>query len=134
MITLVKIDGKVYDAAVTGIEETFNVVEGSNSGNSLYRSREIRDLQGIKIGHNITFAPDNDPEAFDSLCTYLFGTLREFVTLEVVHGQTVISYEAAYNTASRRVAYINDDTNTVGWTELTVSFRPMECQVTGGEE
>ena len=129
MLTLVKIDGKVYDALITAIEENYNVVEGENSGISLYRSREIRDLQGIKIGHNITFSPDNDPDAFDELCEYLFGSLRESVVLEVIHGQKVISYEAAYNTGSRRVAYINDREDFVGWSELTVSFRPMECQV-----
>lgn len=126
-MTLVKIDGVEYDATVTAIEETFNIVEGQNSGLSLYKLREIRDIQGVKIGHTITFAPDNDPEAFDNLCNYLFGSLREYVMLEVVHGQTTIEYEAAYNTAARRVEYINGDF--VGWNELTVAFRPMECQV-----
>ena len=129
MINLVKIDGVSYDVLVTAIEEAFEVVEGENSGVALYRRREIRDLAGIKIGHSVTFAPDNDPEAFDSLVSHLFGSLREFVTLEIVHGQTTIAYEAAYNTASRRVSHIDDANNVVTWDELTVQFRPMECQV-----
>ena len=31
--------------------------------------------------------------------------------------------------ASRAVSYIDDRRNKVGWNELTVDFRPMECQV-----
>lgn len=129
MINLVKIDGVSYDVLVTAIEEQFEVIEGENSGISLYRQREIRDLAGIKIGHSVTFAPDNDPDAFDALCSYLFGSLREFVVLEVVHGQTTIGYEAAYNTASRRVSHIDDANDVVYWDELTVQFRPMETQI-----
>lgn len=132
MINLVKIDGVSYDVLVTAIEENYTVVEGENSGISLYRQREIRDLAGVKIGHNVTFAPGNDPDAFDALCSHLFGTLREFVLLEVVHDQKTISYEAAYNTGARRVAYIDDVHDVVYWDELTVQFRPMECQVNEG--
>lgn len=129
MITLVKIDGITYDVLVTAIQETFNVLEGANSGIALYRQREIRDLTGIKIGHNITFAPNNDPDTFDALCNYLFGTVREFVTLEVVHDQTTISYEAAYNTGSRAVSHIDDENGRVYWNELTVEFRSIEVQI-----
>lgn len=129
MITLVKIDGISYDVLVTAIQETFDVLEGPNSGKALYRQREIRDLTGIKIGHKITFAPDNDPDAYDELCAYLFGSVREYVVLEVVHDQTTISYEAAYNTGSRQVSHIDDNNDVVYWSELTVDFRPLETQI-----
>lgn len=129
MLNLVKIDGVSYDVLVTAIQEKFEVIEGANSGISLYRQREIRDMAGIKIGHSITFAADKDPEAFDALCNYLFGSLREYVTLEVVHDQQTITYEAAYNTGAREVAHIDDDNDIVYWNELTVDFRPMECQI-----
>ena len=131
MINLVKIDGVSFDVLVTAIEERFEVVEGSNSGIALYRQREIRDLAGVKIGHAITFAPDNDQEAFETLVNYLFGSLRESVILEAVHGQDVLSYEAAYNTGSRRVSHIDDINDVVYWSELTVEFRPIEAQVSG---
>lgn len=129
MLNLVKIDGVSYDVLVTAIQEKFEIIEGANSGISLYRQREIRDMAGIKIGHSVTFAADQDPEAFDALCNYLFGSLREYVVLEIVHDQQTISYEAAYNTGSRAVAHIDDDNDTVYWNELTVDFRPMECQI-----
>lgn len=129
MITLVKIDGVSYDVLVTAIQENFNIIEGGNSGYAIEKEREIRDIVGVKIGHTITFAPDNDPDIFDALTAYLFGAVRPYVTLEAVHNQTTISYEAAYSTGSRAVSHIDDDNDTVYWSELTVEFRPMETQI-----
>lgn len=126
MLNLIKIDGVSYDVLVTAIQEIPNVVEGDNSGIALSRNREIRDITGIKIGHTITFAPNNDQEIFDQLFNYLFLTIRESVVVEAVHGQTSISYEAAYNTGSRSVSHIDDDNGVVYWNELTVEFRPIE--------
>ena len=132
MITLCKIDGQSFDVLVTAIQETTNIIEGANSGVALHRQREIRDISGIKIGHAVTFAPDNDPEAFDALYNYLFKSIRPSVMVEIVHGQTSISYEAAYNTCTRNVSHIDDDSDTVSWDELTVAFRPMENQIDVG--
>jgi hypothetical protein len=129
MITLCKIDGTSWDDLVTAIQETPTVNEGANSGIALHRDREIRDITGIKIGHSITFDTDKDVERFDALYNYLFGAVRPSVMLEVVHNQKTITYEAAYNTGSRHVAHINDDTDTVYWSELTVDFRPIENQI-----
>lgn len=129
MINLCKIDGKPYDVLITAIGENFNVIEGKNSGVALHRQREIRDILGVKIGHSITFAPDNDPEAFDELVNYLFGSIRPSVMLEVVHNQKTIIYEAAYNTGSRNVSHIDEDNDVIYWDELTIDFRPMENQI-----
>ena len=127
---LVKIDGVVYDVLVSAIEEVPTVVEGGNTGTALYRQRDIRDIAGIKYAHKITFSPsDEAPELFDQLYSYLFDNVRESVMLEVVHGQEHISYEARYSTGSRRVAYINDKTDFVGWDDLTVEFRSMETVI-----
>lgn len=130
MISLVKIDGIQYDTTVAAIEEVGNIIEGANTGTALFREREIRDIKGIKIGHNITFAPTNDADAFDGLYDYLFGTIRESVIIEVVHNQQTITYEAAYSTYTRRVETIDDRTDMVGWSDMTIAFRPMECQNT----
>lgn len=137
MINLCKIDGKSYDALVTAIGETTNIIEGPNSGTAISRQREIRDIQGIKIGHAVTFAPDNDPEAFDELYEHLFGSIRQSVFVECVHNQKSISYEAAYNTCTRAVTRIekggeNGEDEVAGWDEMTVEFRPIENQIDAG--
>lgn len=132
MITLCKIDGKSFDTLVTAVEEMTEIIEGENSSVAIYRQREIRDIKGVKIGHAITFAPDNDPVLFDDMYNYLFKTIRPSVTVECVHNQKTISYEAAYNTCSRRVSHIDDDTDTVAWDEMTIEFRPIENQIDAG--
>ena len=135
MINLCKIDGKSFDVLVTAIQETTEIIEGPNSGVALSKQREIRDILGIKIGHAVTFAPDSNPEEFDALYDYLFGSIRPSVLVECVHNQTSISYEAAYNTCSRAVGRIEKDgeeEELVGWDEMTIEFRPMENQIDAG--
>lgn len=132
MITLCKIDGKSYDVLVTAIEETTEILEGKNGGTALYREREIRDITGIKIGHTVTFDPDGDAEAFEELYEYLFGSIRNSVVIEIVHGQKTISYEAAYNTCKRAVSHIDEDPDFVTWGEMTIEFRSIETQINEG--
>lgn len=137
MVTLCKIDGISYDVLVTAIQEKTEIIEGANKGVAISKDKEIRDITGIKIGHSITFDMDKDAEIFDELYAYLFKSIRPSVTLEVVHMQDTITYEAAYNTGTRSVARIKDDTTSdeptendvVEWTELTVDFRPIENQI-----
>lgn len=138
---LVKIDGISYDVLVSALEEKPSIVEGSNSGTALYNNREIRDIIGIKYAHSITFSPnDEKPELFDDLFSYLFDNVRESVTLEVVHGQETISYEATYTTGARRVDYISkkqdaeteEETDFIGWGDLTVEFRSIETVINAG--
>ena len=133
---LVKIDGKVYDILVTALQETAEIVEGPNRGTAIYRDRSIRDIKGVKLIHSITFAPnDETPEMFDELFSYLFDNVRESVILEVVHGQKTISYEAEYSTGARAVDYITkneDETEFIGWNELTVVFKSIETVINAG--
>lgn len=129
MISLCKIDGVEYDSIVTAIQEKTEILEGANSGVAISRDREIRDITGIKIGHAVTFDPDNDPVAFDALYEYLFGSIRQSVIVEIVHNQKTIAYEAAYNTCDRSVSHIDDDNGVVYWGELTIDFRPIENQI-----
>ena len=129
MIELCKIDGISFSELVSALEEKYEILEGPNSGKAIYRDREIRDITGIKIGHSITFSPGDSPEKFDELKNYLFGTIRASVILETVTDQTQITYEAAYNSGARRVAYIDTEKDIFGWDDLTVEFRPIENQI-----
>jgi hypothetical protein len=138
MLDLVKIDGNVFDVHISAIEEKAEKVQGKNSGTALYRQREIPDTVGIKYAHSITFSPkENAPESFDQLFSYLFDNVRDSVMLEAVHGQKTITYEATYNTGGRRVSYINkiqnpdteEETEFVGWDDLTVEFRSIETVI-----
>lgn len=135
---LVKIDGVSYDVLVSALEEKAEKVQGGNGGTALYRQREIPDTAGIKLYHSITFSPNEaNPEMFDDLYSYLFDNVRDSVMLEVVHGQKTISYEATYTTGARRVDYLSkkkdaeteEETDFIGWSDLTVEFRSMETVI-----
>lgn len=131
---LVKVDGVVYDVLVSAIEETAEKVQGGNSGTALYRQRDILDIAGIKYGHKITFTPNDEaPELFDQLFSYLFDNVRESVSIEVVHGQGTINYEATYTTGARSVSYISkkdgEEEEYIGWDELTIDFRSRETVI-----
>lgn len=132
MLTLCKIDGVTYDVLVTAIQEKTEVIEGANSGVSIQRQREIRDILGIKIGHAVTFAPDNDPDEFDKLYKYLFRNIRQSVMIEIADGTETISYEAAYNTCTRDVTREDDFVDRVHYNEMTIDFRPIENQIDAG--
>lgn len=129
-MTLCKIDGIEFDVLVTGIQRNFNVIEGSNSGIAIRKQRELRDILGVKIGHSVSFSGDENPEEYEALVNYLFGSIRESVMIDIIHNQTHIQYEAAYNTASDSVSHIDNDNDVVYWNELTVEFRPIEMQIT----
>lgn len=133
---LLKIDGVKYDVLITAIQESAEVVEGSNRGTAIYRDRSIRDIKGIKYAHTITFAPNDEaPEMFDELFSYLFDNVRESVIIEAVHGQKTINYEAEYSTGARAVDYITkneDETEFIGWNELTVKFVSRETVINAG--
>lgn len=132
MITLCKIDGREFDVLVTGIQRDFNVIEGDNSGIAIHNQRELRDILGIKIGHKVSFSGDENPAEYEELIEYLFGSIRESVMIDIIHGQKRIQYEAAYNTASDSVSHIDNDNDVVYWNELTVEFRPIENQISKG--
>lgn len=129
MITLCKIDGREFDVLVTGIQRNFNVIEGANSGTAIRNQRELRDILGVKIGHSVSFSGDENPDEYEELIEYLFGSIRESVMIDIIHGQKRIQYEAAYNTASDSVSHIDNDNDIVYWNELTVEFRPIENQI-----
>lgn len=135
---LLKINGVVFDAIISALEEISEKVQGGNVGTALYRQREIQDTAGIKLRHKITFSPsEENPELFDTLYSFLFDTVRDSVYLEVVHGQKSIAYEATYTTGARRVNYISkridpdteEETDFIHWDDLTVEFRSIETVI-----
>lgn len=130
----VKINGISYDVnvAITDYEETFTVLDGENAGRSSKSGRMIRDIIGTYIGHKVTFYNKGGTEgnaAFDALWDNLLAlSVEDSVQLEAADGNKQIAYEAYYTTGSRKLDRVIDGVNY--WDELSVSFVPMEAQVT----
>ena len=123
---LVKIDGNVYNVCVLSIEETFNVLDSENSGRSIAAcGRMIREIIGTFVGHKVTFRRRGS-----NLVTYdnLFAKLmrpQESHSVEIVHNQTTIKYNAYVSTGVRKVERVEG--SKVLWGELEVEFVPMEA-------
>ena len=124
-----KINGKAFDVtvAISDIEETFNVLDGSNAGRVM-SGRMIRDVIGTYIGHKITFFNGKSNADFDALWDYLIAhSVDDYVTLEAADGQKSISYQAYYTSGSRSLRSAADGANV--WDEIEINFVPMDAQV-----
>ncbi len=125
------IDGKSFDVCVTAINEYFNIMDTSNAGRAIKNARMIRDIIGTAVGHKVKFARKSDDEAgrkaYDELWDYM-KMPRESVNVKMADGQSVIEYEAYCTDGSRDVEYIEN--GRVFWSDMELSFIPMECQYT----
>lgn len=124
-----KINGQSFDVtvAISDIEETFNVLDGSNAGRVM-SGRMIRDVIGTYIGHKITFFNGKSNADFDALWDYLIShSVDDYVNLEAADGQTSLSYQAYYTSGTRSLRSAADGTNV--WDEIEINFIPMDAQV-----
>lgn len=124
-----KINGQSFDVtvAISDIEETFNVLDGSNAGRVM-SGRMIRDVIGTYIGHKITFFNGKSNADFDALWNYLIAhSVDDYVNLEAADGQTSLSYQAYYTSGTRSLRSAADGTNV--WDEIEINFVPMDTQV-----
>lgn len=124
-----KINGQSFDVtvAISDIEETFNVLDGSNAGRVM-SGRMIRDVIGTYIGHKITFFNGKSNADFDALWDYLIAhSVDDYVNLEAADGQTSLSYQAYYTSGTRSLRSAADGTNV--WDEIETNFVPMDAQV-----
>lgn len=126
----IKINGVVFDAkvAISEYNRNFNVLDGENAGRVM-TGRMVRDVIGTYIGHKITFFRRGDNYAgLDELWDYLVRhSTDDSVMLEVADGQTTISYEAYYTSASQDIEKVENGINY--WGEIQVNFIPMDAQV-----
>ena len=81
------------------------------------------------IGHKITVFRRGDNQAgLDEFWDYLVAhSVDESVQLEAADGQTVLSYEAYYTSASQDLEKVEAGVNY--WGEIQVNFIPMEAQI-----
>lgn len=126
----IKINGKVFDAdvAISKYTRHLNVVDGENAGRVM-TGRMVRDVLGAYIGNKITvFRRGDNYRGLDEFWDYLVAhSVDDFVTLEAADGQTTISYEAYYTSATQDIEKVEGGVNY--WGEIEVSFIPMDAQV-----
>lgn len=125
-----KIDGKSYKVLVTAIEESFNILYSENTGRTMSQgARMVLDPLGVFFGHKVTVKRRQGHEAeFDALYDYVSIPRYNGVSVEIVHNQTTLKYDAYISNGTRRLQQITKD-DVVKWGELQLNIVPMEAQI-----
>ena len=130
-MSYIKLNGIEFDAdvAISVYTRNFNVLDGDNAGRVM-TGRMVRDIIGTYIGHQMTvFRRGDNYQGLDEFWDYLVEhSVDDSVMLEAADGQTTISYEAYYTTATQNIERVDGTTNY--WGEIQITFTPMEAQVT----
>lgn len=130
-MSYIKLNGKEFDAdvAISSYNRNFNVLDGDNAGRVIGRGRMIRDIIGTYIGHKMkVFRRGSNYAGLDEFWDYLVEhSVDDSVMLEAADGQTTITYEAYYTSASQDIEFVSDGINY--WGEIEITFVPMEAQV-----
>lgn len=125
-----KIDGRNYDVLVTSIEESFNILYSENTGRTMSQAaRMTLDPLGTFFGHKVVVKRKQGYEAeFDALYDYVSQPRYDGISVEIVHDQTTIKYDAYISNGARHLSKITKD-GAIHWGELQLNIVPMEAQV-----
>lgn len=129
-MSYIKLNGIEFDAdvAISAYNRNFNVVDGENAGRVM-TGRMTRDVIGTYIGHKMTvFRRGDNYAGLDRFWDYLVEhSVDDYVTLEAADGQTSISYDAYYTSASQDMEIVSGGVNY--WGAIEINFIPMDAQV-----
>lgn len=129
-MSYIKLNGISFDAdvAIASYGRSFNVLDGENAGRVL-TGRMVRDVIGAYVGHKLTvFRRGDNYAGLDRFWDYLLAhSVDDSVLLEAADGQSTISYEAYYTSASQELEKVEDGVNY--WGDIEVNFIPMQAQV-----
>ncbi len=128
----VKIGGKAWDVLVTKVTESYEVLYSDNTGRTIAVGAPLTlDPLGTFITHSVTFKrKKGHEEEFDKLFEYLYQPRSAGFSVELVHGQTTLSYIAYSSNGSRELLNIIKSKGLVNWNSMTVKFIPIQAQVT----
>lgn len=127
----VKIGGRTWNVKVKEISESFNILDTENAGRVINKGAMTLDRIGTFFGHKVTFFRDKASiSEYDELFMYLATPRNTGVTVDLVHGQGTLQYNAYVASGERKIKKINVDSGLVEWGEFSVTFTPMEAQVT----
>ncbi len=127
----VKIGGKVWDVIVTELSENFTILYSENTGRTMSAgARMSLDPLGTFIGHKFTVKrKPGKEEEFDSFFDFISKPRFSGIPVQIVHGQTNISYDAYISNGERQLARIDENSGKVYWDSMSINIVPMEAQV-----
>lgn len=125
-----KIDGKRYNVLVTNIEESFNILYSENTGRTMSTGAGmVLDPLGTFFGHKVTVQRKEGHEReFDNLYDYVSKPRYDGISVDIVHNQTTLKYNAYVSNGTRNLQRITKS-DVVKWGELQLNIVPMKAQV-----
>ena len=131
-MNVIKIDGKEYDCLVVALREKFTIKQSENAGETIGIGGEmILDPIGTLYSHEVTFKRRKGKEQeFEDLYDTITRPRRSGVQIDVVHGQSSISYKAYVTSGGLPLIRRDLEKQLNVWGELTVEFVPTAAQVT----
>lgn len=127
----IKIGGRKWNVAVTELSENFTILYSENTGRTMSMgARMSLDPLGTFYGHKITIRRRRGFEAeFDEFFDYVSKPRYSGIPVEIVHGQSVLSYDAYISNGERSLKRIDEANGVVYWDSLSLNIVPMEAQV-----
>ena len=127
----VKIGGKVWDAVVTEIGESFSILYSENTGRTMSQGASMTlDPLGTFYSHKVTFSRKNGFEKqYDDLWDFVSIPRYDGIDVEIVHNQTTLAYKAYISQGERALKRIDEKTNKVYWDKFSLNIVPMSAQV-----
>lgn len=127
----VLIGGRSWKVKITEITETATITDTENAGRVIEKGAMTLDRIGTFIQHKVTFIRNlASLDEFDALFNYLSQPRNTGIAVSMVHNQGSISYNAYVGSVSRALKRIDPEAGKVYWDKMSVSFIPMEAQVT----
>lgn len=128
----VKIGGRAWNVRVLSIKEEFSKLYTENTGRTMDVGAPLTlDPLGTFFSHTVEFGrPSTGTDEYDILYEYLAKPRYDGIDVELVHGQTTISYKAYVSSGSRDIKRIDDKTKRVTWEKFQAKFIPVAAQVT----
>lgn len=129
-MSYIKLNGIEFDAdvAISKYSRYFNVLDGENAGRVMV-GRMVRDVIGSYLGNKITvFRRGDNYAGLDEFWDYIWThSIDDSVMLEAADGQTTISYEAYYTSATQDLEKVENGVNY--WGEIEMNFIPIDAQL-----
>lgn len=125
-----RIGGKIWIVRIVAIERSYNRVDSENAGRSMSLGAPmILDPLGTFHGHSVTFARSGSNfDEYDALYNFVSFPTKTGIDIEIVFGQSTISYKAYSGTGKQGLVTIGKD-GRVYWDTFQCNFIPIKAQV-----